>query len=77
MYPEMRSRLYQGDIMLPISRNAIVSDYYKWPKAIVPYTIHYNFSKYKSNYRIDNFINLNSNIAAFVQKYNKCYTFSS
>lgn len=45
MYPELSSRLYQGDIVLPVSRNAIMSDYYKWPKAIIPYTIHYNFSK--------------------------------
>ncbi|XP_025410001.1 low choriolytic enzyme-like [Sipha flava] len=44
MYPELSSRLYQGDIMLPISRNAILSDYYKWPKATVPYIIHYNFT---------------------------------
>ncbi|KAL4148097.1 hypothetical protein QTP88_002399 [Uroleucon formosanum] len=45
MYPELRSRLYQGDIVLPVSRNAIISDYYKWPKAIIPYTIHYNFTQ--------------------------------
>jgi len=46
MYPELSSRLYQGDIMVPISRNAILSDYYKWPMAVIPYTIHFNFSKY-------------------------------
>lgn len=45
MYPELSSQLYQGDIMLPITRNAIMSDYYKWPKAIIPYIIHFNFSK--------------------------------
>ncbi|VVC39196.1 Astacin-like metallopeptidase domain,Peptidase, metallopeptidase,Peptidase M12A,Metallopeptidase [Cinara cedri] len=44
MYPELKSRLYQGDIMLPVSRNAIISEYYKWPKAVVPYTIHFNFT---------------------------------
>lgn len=46
MYPELRSELYQGDILVPITRNAILSDYYKWPRGIIPYTIHNNFSKY-------------------------------
>lgn len=45
MYPELSSRLYQGDIMMPMSRNAILSDYYKWPRATIPYIIHYNFSE--------------------------------
>lgn len=45
IYPELSSQLYQGDMMVPLTRNAILSDYYKWPKAIIPYKIHPNFSK--------------------------------
>ncbi|XP_050532655.1 low choriolytic enzyme-like isoform X1 [Daktulosphaira vitifoliae] len=41
-YPELKSELYQGDILLPVTRNAIISEYYKWPKGIIPYILSPN-----------------------------------
>ncbi|XP_050428943.1 low choriolytic enzyme-like [Adelges cooleyi] len=43
-YPELKSNLYQGDILLPVTRNAIISNYYKWPWGVIPYTIQPYFT---------------------------------
>lgn len=71
MYPELKSQLYQGDIMLPVSRNSIISDYYKWPKAVVPYTIHSNFSKYILKY-----VDLYTSITEYNENGNKRIQYS-
>ena len=47
-YPELGSRLYQGDILMPHSgdgRNAIKLEQFKWPDGIVPYSFNKEFSK--------------------------------
>lgn len=49
-YPELRSKLYQGDILLPgnvDSRNAIKIKKYLWTNGTIPYKFAPNFSKYR------------------------------
>ncbi|XP_050532656.1 zinc metalloproteinase nas-7-like isoform X2 [Daktulosphaira vitifoliae] len=58
-YPELKSELYQGDILLPVTRNAIISEYYKWPKGIIPYILSPNIS-YHENYGMPHKMNLES-----------------
>lgn len=47
-YPELRSKLYQGDILLPgnvDSRNAIKIKKYLWPNGTIPYKFAPNFTE--------------------------------
>ncbi|CAH0381737.1 unnamed protein product [Bemisia tabaci] len=47
-YPELNSRLFQGDIFVPPideGRNAIRQDTYLWPNGIVPYTFDSSYTQ--------------------------------
>lgn len=43
-HPEL-GNLFQGDIILPKGRNALLVKEYLWPNGIVPYVFHKNYSK--------------------------------
>lgn len=49
-YPELRSQLYQGDILLPYDegRSGVIAKKYLWSNGIIPYRFAPgNFSKYQ------------------------------
>jgi hypothetical protein len=43
-HPEL-GNLFQGDIILAEGRNALLVEEYLWPKGVVPYVFHSNYSK--------------------------------
>lgn len=43
--PEERGPYPEGDLVIPISKNGIKAEAYRWNNAIIPYEIQSGFSK--------------------------------
>lgn len=51
-YPEERGPYPEGDLLIPVSKNGIKSEAYRWTNGIIPYEIQSGFSKYDQENQI-------------------------